>query len=182
MLDHLIRIARLAGRTVLRAVLASTVLFFLAVGVGPRTGTYRTATVLTGSMRPEMPPGSLVVLVPVDASTIKVGDVITFEAPVPGHPVVTHRIVRIVEPGEHPVVQTKGDANASRDPWDARISSSPVWRRVAVVPMAGTLINELRSPLLHQLTVYAVPALLFLAWLSSIWSRKPAAEDSACAV
>ena len=171
MLDHLIQIARLAGRTVLRAVLAFAVLLLLVVGVGPWTGKYRTVTVLTASMKPGMPPGSMAVLVPIEPSAIRVGDVITFEAPIPDHPVVTHRVIEVVEPGAHPVIRTQGDANAAPDPWTARISGAPAWRRVAVIPAAGTLIHALRSPLIHQATVLVVPVLLAVAWLVGIWSR-----------
>ena len=159
------------GRFVPRAVLAFAVIFLLAVGVGPWTGKYRTVTVLTASMKPGMPPGSMAVLVPVDPSAIRVGDVITFQAPIRVQPVVTHRVIAIVEPGSHPVIRTQGDANDSPDPWTARISDSTAWRRVAVIPVIGTLIHSLRSPLVHQATVYVVPGLLAIAWLIGIWSR-----------
>ena len=181
MLDRMIRIVRLAGRTVLRAVLAFAVLFLLVVGVGPWTGKYRTVTVLTASMKPGMPPGSMAVLVPVEPSAIRVGDVITFEAPVADHPVVTHRVIEIVEPGAHPVIRTQGDANAAPDPWMARISGAPAWRRVAVIPAVGTLIHALRSPLIHQATVYVIPGLLVIAWLVAIWSRDSRPKLSAAA-
>jgi signal peptidase len=163
---------RLAGRIVLRAALAFAVLFLVAVGVGPITGKYRTVMVLSGSMQPAMPPGSMAVVVPVDPATIQVGDVLTYEAPVPGNPVVTHRVIEILEHGAQPVIRTKGDANVSPDQWTARISSSPAWRRVAVIPVAGTLIHSLRSPLVHRATVYVVPALLLIIWLVGIWSRE----------
>jgi signal peptidase len=163
---------RLVGRLVLRAALAFAVVFLLAVGVGPLTGKYRTVTVLSGSMKPDMPPGSLAVVVPVDPSEIQVGDVITYEAPIPGQPVTTHRVIEVLEHGALPVIRTKGDANVSPDEWTARISSSPAWRRVAVVPLAGHLIHALRSPLVHSATVYLVPALLLVGWLKTIWSRE----------
>ncbi|MEY2430702.1 MAG: signal peptidase [Acidimicrobiaceae bacterium] len=163
---------RLAGRIVLRAALAFAVLFLLAVGIGPLTGKYRTVTVLSGSMQPAMPPGSMAILIPVDPSSIQVGDVLTYEAPVSGHPVVTHRVIEVLEHGDHPVIRTKGDANVAPDQWTARISSAPAWRRVAVVPAAGTLVHSLRSPLVHQATVYVVPVLLLMIWLVGIWSRE----------
>lgn len=168
---HLAGTTRLAGRTVLRVVPALALLFLLAVGLGPRTGAYRTVTVLTGSMRPTMPPGSLVVLVPIEPARLKVGDVVTFEAPIAGHPVVTHRIVEIAEPGDHPVIRTKGDANEGADPWLARISSSVAWTPTLVVPKVGHAMSVLRSPLLRTGTVYLVPGLLLASVLSSIWSR-----------
>jgi signal peptidase len=162
---------RLAGRSVLRAALASAVVFLLAIGVGPLTGRYRTVTVLSESMGPDMPAGSMAIVIPIAPSAVEVGDVITYEAPVAGNPVVTHRVIEVVERGANPVIRTKGDANVSPDEWTARISSSPAWRRVAVVPLAGTLIHSLRSPLVHLATVYVAPTLLLIAWLIGIWSR-----------
>ncbi|MDX6226597.1 MAG: hypothetical protein QOE64_2973, partial [Frankiales bacterium] len=47
----------IAHCTLLAAMLLG-VLGFLFLGVGPRTGTYRTVTMLTGSMRPTYPVGS----------------------------------------------------------------------------------------------------------------------------
>jgi signal peptidase len=166
----LIRIVRLAGRLALRAGLALAVLVLLAIGVGPWTGAYRTTTVLTGSMRPGMPPGSVAVISPVAPSTLRVGDVVTYQAPVADHRVVTHRVVRIVEPGEHPVIQTKGDANNAPDPWLARITSAPAWKRRAVIPYLGTVIRLMRSPRAHAATVYGAPVLLMAGWLARIWA------------
>src|SRR5581483_3005477 len=155
---------RWAGRLLFAAV---SVLVF--VGVGPLTGAYRLATVLSGSMAPAMPVGSVAVLVPESPAAVRPGDVITFQAPTPDHPVVTHRVVEIVEAGRHPVVRTKGDANRSPDPWTARLEGDRAWRRVAVVPFAGTAIRFLRSPTVRHLTVQVAPALLLLALLAAIW-------------
>ena len=73
--------------------------------------------ILTGSMRPTMPPGTLVVTRPADAATLGLGAVVTYQL-VSGEPtVVTHRVVGqgINAIGE-PVFRTKGDANESSDP------------------------------------------------------------------
>jgi signal peptidase len=178
MMGRLIQIVRLAGRFVLRAILAGAVLFLLAVGVGPRTGMYRTLTVLTASMKPGMAPGSMAVVVPIKPSAIRVGDVLTFEAPLPDRPVVTHRVVEIVERGAHPVIRTRGDANGAPDPWTARVSGSTAWRRVAVIPRLGMGIHSLRSPVVHKATVYLVPALLAIALLVGIWSGEGETDDA----
>lgn len=168
---HLERGARLAGRTILRAALILPMLLLLAIGIGPRTGAYRTVTVLTGSMRPSMPPGSLIVVVPVDPSKLAVGDVVTYQAPTREAQTVTHRIVEVVERGAHPVIRTQGDANPAPDPWSARITEAPAWRVVLAAPAVGTGIRALRAPMLHTLTLYFVPALLFVWMLVAIWSR-----------
>lgn len=74
--------------------------------------------VRTGSMKPGMPPGTLVVIRPVDARDIVVGSVVTFQ-PRQGDPtVVTHRIVGLgTDATGEPVFRTKGDANDVADPW-----------------------------------------------------------------
>jgi signal peptidase I len=164
---------RSIGQWLVRSLLAVALLVLAAVGLGPVTGTYRLATVLSGSMAPGMPVGSVAVLVPVDPADVGVGDVITYQSPIDRR-VVTHRVVEVVESGPNPVLRTKGDANASADPWAARLAGGPAWRRVAVIPYAGKLIRMLRSPPVHHATVHLVPLLLLAAMLSAIWSpRKP---------
>jgi signal peptidase len=158
--------------------LALAVLALLTVGLGPLTGNYRLATVLSGSMGPGMPAGSVAVLVPVDPAAVHVGDVITYQAPTSDHRVVTHRVVEVTEPGPHPVLRTKGDANASADPWTARLAAGPAWRRVAVIPYAGMVIRALRSAPVHHATVHVVPTLLLAAMLFSIWYQGSKAPDS----
>ena len=120
-------------------------------------------------MAPGMPVGSVAVLAPEDPADVYVGDVITFQAPTPDHPVVTHRVVEILEGGHHPVLRTKGDANRSPDPWTARLAGGRAWRRVAVIPYAGTAIRILRSEAVHHVTVQVIPAVLLAAMLLAIW-------------
>jgi signal peptidase I len=120
-----------------------------------------------------MPIGSAAVLVPMDPADVQVGDVITYQAPIPDEPTVTHRVVEILEPGRHPVLRTKGDANQSPDPWTTRLTGAPAWRRVAVVPHAGRVIRFLRSTPVHHATVHVVPVLLLAAMLTAIWGSGP---------
>jgi signal peptidase I len=157
------------GRWTGRILLAAAAVVLAVVGLGPLTGRYRLATVLSGSMAPGMPIGSVAVLVPEAPAAVRVGDVITFQAPTPDHPVVTHRVVEILDGGPHPVVRTRGDANPAADPWAARLAGDRAWRRVAVVPYAGTAIRVLRSNAVHRLTVQVVPMVLLASMLLAIW-------------
>ncbi|MDQ0677544.1 signal peptidase [Arthrobacter pascens] len=73
-------------------------------------------TVLTGSMRPGMPPGSLVVTRPVQAAELKVGDAITYQIRSGEPEVVTHRIKSISRTlGGEALFTTQGDANPVPD-------------------------------------------------------------------
>ena len=163
---------RQAGQWAARLFLAAAGVVLAVVSLGPLTGAYRLATVLSGSMGPGMPVGSAAVLVPVDPAALRVGDVITFHAPTDERPVVTHRVVEIVEPGPHPVLRTKGDANASADAWEARLTGDRAWRRVAVIPYGGTVFRALRSAPVHHFTFRVLPLFLLTGMLVSIWLPK----------
>lgn len=93
-------------------VLAAFALFaILAIGVPFVLGA-QSYTVLTGSMNPGMPPGSLVAARPTDFASIRIGDVITYQLE-PGEPaVVTHRVVGSTRDntGDRMLI-TRGDAN-----------------------------------------------------------------------
>src|SRR6185312_899935 len=91
---------------------------FLLLAIGPHVLGYRTMTMLTGSMAPQIDPGDVVVSTPVATRDLRTGMVISYHIPIDDHRVVTHRIVSV----EHGIdgtvtVQTKGDANKTADPW-----------------------------------------------------------------
>lgn len=73
-------------------------------------------TVLTGSMRPTLPPGDLVVTRPTSPDDISLGDVITYQLRSNEPEVVTHRVVGVgtTSDGERTFV-TRGDANNMDD-------------------------------------------------------------------
>lgn len=146
------------------------------LGLGPRTGQYRTLTVLTGSMEPTYPAGSVIVQTPLDLREVAVGDVITYRIPVEDRRVVTHRVVEIVEPGDQPVVVTKGDGNAEPDAWAAKLTGETTWKTRMGIPAVGHLFESLRSSDAQRVSTMVLPAFLALLWLKDIWS-KPAGSD-----
>jgi len=70
--------------------------------------------VLSGSMEPEIGVGGLVVLKPVDAQDVAVGDVITFKLPGIDTP-ICHRVIDRRETADGLLFQTMGDANEEPD-------------------------------------------------------------------
>lgn len=103
------------------AVWATLVVAVMVVGVAvviPRLGAATPYTVLTGSMVPSYPPGTLVVVKPTDPEQISVGDVVTYQLDSGLPDVVTHRVVGVgtsmSNPGER-VFRTQGDANSIPD-------------------------------------------------------------------
>jgi signal peptidase len=167
------RIAGSATKVALHGMVVVALVALAVLGLLPRTGVYRTVSVLTGSMRPRIDPGAMVVVVRESPADLRVGQIITYQSPLPDHRVVTHRVVAIEHPGMHPIVQTKGDANNAPDPWKARIEGRDVWRVRAVVPYGGRVIAALRGPVVRRLSLWLVPLLLAIAWMREIW-RTPA--------
>jgi signal peptidase I len=157
-------------------VLALAVAILATVTLGPRLGLLQVETVLSGSMEPLFQPGDVLVVVPEPLRDVRAGQILSFHTPTPDHRVETHRVVRVIHPGPHPIIITKGDANSAPDPWHARLRGTTVWRMVAVVPKAGSLIRTLREPWVHAVAVLLVPLLLAAAALRSIWRPAPADE------
>lgn len=156
------RIGRMTGR----AVIVLGILVVVAVSVGPRAGWFRPLTVLTGSMSPTIPLGSVAVVAPVPVDEVAVGDVLTYAIPVDDHRVVTHRVVEVLAPG---VVRTRGDANEADDPWVAKLRGSTAWTVRADVPYAGYVIQGMRQPVLRMSSVLAGTLLMLGIGLRRIW-------------
>lgn len=102
------------------------------------TGT-TTFAVMSGSMAPAIPLGSLLVVSAAQPSALTVGDVITYQLP---DRVVTHRVVAIEESATGRLFTTKGDANAAVD-----------GERIRLPESVGLVRSQL--PFLGYLVVYA---------------------------
>ena len=88
----------------------------LVLVVVPRVTGSTPYTILTGSMVPQMPPGTIVVDRPEPFSSIRVGDVLTYQIASGEPAVVTHRVIAInVEADGSQTLTMKGDANPSPD-------------------------------------------------------------------
>ncbi|WP_341926457.1 signal peptidase I [Nocardioides psychrotolerans] len=137
-----------AGRRWLRRVVAWTVIL---LGLGlvvltvlvPRIAGATPYVVLTGSMAPQLPPGTLVIVRPADPADVRTGDVVTYQVR-SGEPVfVTHRVVgKSIGAGGEVLLRTRGDANGAADELWVR----PVQLRGQVwydVPQVGRFSNLL---------------------------------------
>jgi signal peptidase I len=170
------RLARRVAVVALRVSLALCVLLILVLAIGPVTGWYRTLAVLSGSMRPVMEPGDVIVATPIRNVDLKVGDVITYHVPTGDRHLITHRVVEIVEPGEYPVIRSQGDANDTVDQL-ARLKQPTVWKTRLVVPRLGYLLIWLRSPAMRVAGSVLAPLLLLAVWLLQIWRDPKSAPD-----
>lgn len=166
-----LRVARLAG-----SVLAASA--FLAFAVGPLVLPFKALAVLSGSMEPTLPTGALAIVREVPATTLGPGDVITFGRPGDPRALVTHRVSRIVETPSGPAFATKGDANASEDPWTVPVQGQGL-RLIGYLPAVGRVTTALRAPTARVLLV-SIPALVLAALtLMQIWSpEEPEAVEA----
>ena len=151
------------------------VLAAVATGAAMWAG-YRPQPVLTGSMEPHLHVGSVTIAKSVPASTVRVGDVITFQRPDARNETVTHRVVRISRRDGTRLYSTKGDANPSRDPWQLRLPDR-VGKNVADVPYAGFVAIWAARPQVRGVAIALFTLLLLFGALRAIWGgdRKRAA-------
>jgi signal peptidase len=84
--------------------------------VAPRLVHGTALTVLTGSMTPKLPVGSVVIDRPVDPGTLHVGDIATYQKAPGVAEYITHRIVAINTHSDPVSFTFKGDANRGPDP------------------------------------------------------------------
>ncbi|PYY37468.1 signal peptidase I [Curtobacterium sp. MCPF17_046] len=139
-------------------------------------------SVLTQSMEPTLPPGTLVVVRPVAPEDIRVGDVVTYQL-VSGRPeVVTHRVVAIgaSSDGSRTFV-FRGDANAEADadPVIPAQVRGEVWYSVPGLGAVNQVVNGSRTWLLPTLAglllAYGV-VMITIGTLSAVRRRRRRAE------
>jgi signal peptidase len=159
-----------------RGLLGIAVLTFALLAVGPHVLGYRTMTMLTGSMAPQINPGDVTIVTPIKVSEVTEGMVITYHRPIEDHSLVSHRVISVKKASDGTVtIQTKGDANKAADPWTATLNGDTAYQVRGVVPMLGHVIEALRAPVVTQALLYGAPALLVGWLLLTIW--RPARED-----
>lgn len=124
--------------------------------------------VLSGSMEPKYPVGSVVYVKAVETDKIKVGEVITFY--LTDQTTVTHRVTAINK--EEQTFQTKGDANNKED-------KSPVAFRdvigvpVLQIPKLGILAKKLNTSSGKILYITAMIVVLLLMYIGDVlWSEE----------
>ncbi len=123
-------------------------------------------TVLTQSMEPLLPPGTLIVDQPVKPSDVHLGDVVTYQIASGKPDVITHRVVRIAMSSEGDETFTfKGDNNAYPDP-KAVIPAQIKGRVVYSVPWIGYVSLWMNGPARAVVVPIAAGILfLFAAWM-----------------
>ena len=111
----------------------------------PRILNLQAVIVLTGSMEPDLPVGSVAFVSKTGATNVETGDVITFYRPGQAKEVlITHRVVDTVSRSSGPVYFTRGDRNDTVDDWEVP-ASLVVGEVGTVVPYVGYVTEKVRG-------------------------------------
>ncbi|SDQ20618.1 signal peptidase I [Curtobacterium sp. UNCCL20] len=124
--------------------LAAAVLFLSAGG--------RWFVVETPSMGETAPVGTLVLDLPVDVSTLHVGDVVSFETDANPGVVYTHRIIDVDADGG---LHTRGDINGATDPWTLT-QENVIGTPALLVPNLGWLFRAAPLLLIGTLVIWTL--------------------------
>ncbi len=151
----------------------------LSQGGAPRIFGLQWYEVLSGSMEPGIKVGSVIFDKPnPNVSKLKVGDVITFKAPMsefPGYTadngqlIITHRIHRIVKHNGQIEFQTKGDANNAPDPSLVPASNVIAEYDNFTIPYLGYYLNFTKTKLGIGLLLILPGAILILSTFISLF-------------
>lgn len=163
------KIVKKALRFVSTLLVAVMVLLAAALA-GARLAGFRVYAVLSGSMEPAYPTGSLIYTRKVDPFALKAGDVITFR--LDEDTAATHRVVEVVPDGEDPDgirFRTKGDANETEDGSLVR-GEDVVGTPVFTVPYLGYAANYIRKPPGIYVAISVGAVLLILVFLPDIFA------------
>ena len=129
-------------------------------------------TILTGSMQPTYPPGTLIIVQPIDAENIVIGDPITYQIESGKPEVVTHRVIAISATGSELSFTTQGDNNAVPDaapvlPIQVR---GKVWYAVPFIGYVNTIVNGDNRSWIVPLSAVALFAYAGWMFASGIWT------------
>ena len=149
-------VARWLGLVVSWFVLLSVVgVIVLAIAL-PRLAGGQAYAVQTGSMRPILPPGTLIVVRHTPPVDLAIGDVITYQIASERPEVVTHRItaLRWSDHGER-TFTTRGDANSSVDPQPVRAAQvrGRLWYALPYLGYAGAWLTGPRRMIIIAMVV-----------------------------
>jgi signal peptidase len=148
------------GFSTLLVVLAFCALAIAGYQVG--TGRWHATPVLSGSMRPGIQPGDVVLTQRVPISALRVRDVVVFYPPNQTSHQTVHRIVKLTVNGKTTSITTWGDANLVPDAAVSSLKGTTAYRMVRVVPLVGYpaiwLQNENRGLLAIALGVILLVA------------------------
>ena len=151
---------------VVSTVLVVIVVLFAILLVGVRLFGIQVYSVISGSMEPEYPVGSLIYVKEVDASQVEVGDVITYV--LPNDMPSTHRVISIDK--QNQCFQTKGDANETADGSPVSFKNL-IGKPVFAIPVLGYVANFIQHPPGMYISIAIGAVLLILVFIPDLFKK-----------
>jgi signal peptidase I len=145
---------RVSRKTALRAldlgsnaVLALLLVAVLGALAAPHALGWKYGILRSGSMSPDMPAGSAIVVAPAGPGDVAAGDVITYRSAINPQLLVTHRVhaLTVDDQGRRAFI-TKGDANEKADS-DPVTADRLMGKVIFSAPGVGYVVQKLHSPL-----------------------------------
>jgi signal peptidase len=168
-----VRLFRFLWRSISFALLLTTLGLTVVLLVVPKLVGGVPITILSGSMRPTIPPGTVVVVRPVEPHRILIGDVVTYQATSDEPMLVTHRVTEVTRSPEGRLGFTlQGDNN---DAPDEPVRPEQIRGRVIyAVPYFGWVTNRLNTgdgPVHTRWAAYALIGYGALVFLRGTFAR-----------
>ena len=133
-------------------------------GQVPQVMGFSILQVLTGSMEPTIPEGSMLLIQETDPKSLQPGDIISFFSPDPSldGALNTHRIQQVVAEGDTLEFITKGDANFLEDQQPVA-AEQVVGKVIFISPTLGKFVRLISNPLVFGLAILLPLAAMLIA-------------------
>ena len=145
--------------------LVTVVVIFAVLLVGVRLFGIQVFSVVSGSMEPNIPVGSLIYVQKVDPAEVQPGDVITYV--LSNNMPSTHRVVRVDAENQH--FYTKGDANEAEDGAPVHFNNL-IGKPVFTIPKLGYVAHYIQHPPGMYVAIAAGALILLLVFLPDLFS------------
>ena len=156
-------------RMVRRVLAAIVCLFVILLASAVLSGRWELLPILSGSMSPHMGTGSLAVAQREPTNRLRLGEIAVFHPPFSNQVVYVHRVVELTRSHGKVIVRTKGDANATPDPWTVSVASPSIYVVRFSVPEAGYVILWVHSKV-GRAAILTLAGLVSLGLvISSVW-------------
>jgi signal peptidase len=137
---------------ILAALIAPAIIYAVTLVVNG----YSSSVIMSGSMEPAIPVGSIVVVKSVDPDKVKIGDVIVFQR---NNSKTLHRVIAKIAENNSYSFKTKGDANEYPDQW--LVQPEEVRESLLLtIPYYGYLLYFAGTPIGFVFTVIVPAAFL----------------------
>lgn len=119
------------------AIFVTLAIFLMIAATAVFSRKWEVSPILSGSMRPGLPLGGIVIAQRVPVTSLKVRDVVLFHPPTEPKLTFVHRIISLKHTPQGLMMRTQGDANLFPDPWHSILKGKWAYRARYSVPFLG---------------------------------------------